>query len=275
MEREADIATTAADLQRDLDARRPRQLFVAGRGPRTVREAYALQRAVRSFREARGEIVVGFKVGFTSPTIRAQLVGLMGIDHSVHGYLWDTEQKRSGATVDHRRFGVEGELAVTLLSTDGDDVSQWEVEYQPIIEVHSMGIDGPHDGRGGVQLISTNCIHAGVVHSSDAALRRTKRCLLGEVPLDERMAVHVAGRQLEQVTLMALQVDGVHGPVATVNWLLQTLRAEGNGEDALIAPGAVVLCSTPGGLYDVSPGVETVVTFDGMTATCIADTPRP
>ena len=129
----------------------------------------------------------------------------------------------------------------------------------------------------------------------------------------------------KQVTLMELQIDGVYGPVATVNWLLETLKAEGNGDEALLKTGAVLLCSTPGGLYKaglltqrvprvpqarpqapspdslkctenphgtpdfglrdlwlsasyrrrykVQPGEETVVIFEGMKVTCMADTP--
>ena len=38
------------------------------------------------------------------------------------------------------------------------------------------------------------------------------------------------------------------GPVATVGWLRETLAAEGHGDEALLKPGAVVICSTPGGL---------------------------
>ena len=40
----------------------------------------------------------------------------------------------------------------------------------------------------------------------------------------------------------------VFGPVATVGWLRETLAAEGHGDEALLKPGAVVICSTPGGL---------------------------
>ena len=51
------------------------------------------------------------------------------------------------------------------------------------------------------------------------------------------------------------------GPVATVGWLRETLAAEGHGDEALLKPGAVVICSTPGGLcalhttHDMIPGL--------------------
>ena len=43
------------------------------------------------------------------------------------------------------------------------------------------------------------------------------------------------------------------GPVATVGWLRETLAAEGHGDEALLKPGAVVICSTPGGLCALHP----------------------
>jgi 2-keto-4-pentenoate hydratase len=268
----------ARELQTDLDARSVRRVYAENRGPSSVEEAYQLQFALRKVRETRGEKVVGFKIGFTSPSVRKKAATVMGLTESVHGYLWDTEAYPSGAIVDHRRLGIEGELAVTLLSLEGDDVSHWEVEYEPIIEVHMMGInastmwDGPaaHDnGRRGLELIGTNCIHAGVVHCA-----AKKRCLLGEVPLESPMTVHIGGEQIEQVTLTGLEIDGMHGPVGTISWLLKTLRAEGNGDESLIREGTLLLCSTPGGLYAVPPGVDVSVEFEGLTTTCVADDGR-
>ncbi len=258
----------ALELQEDIDARRVRGVFAQSRGPNSVVEAYALQRALRAVREARGETVVGFKIGYTSAAVRRGGLKSMGLTESVHGYLWDSESYPDGAMIDHRRLGIEGELGVRLLSTQGDDVAQWEVAYEPIIEVHMMGMDGPsedNNGRRGLELIGTNCIHAGVVHCGG-----TKRCLLGDVPLDELMRVAIGGEQIEQVTLTELEVDGVYGPVGTVSWLQRTLKAEGNGEDALLRAGAVLICSTPGGLYPVPPATDVMVEFDGLTTTCTA-----
>jgi hypothetical protein len=195
----------------------------------------------------------------------------MGLKESVHGYLWHTEAHPNGAEVDHQRLGIEGELAVTILSSGSDDVAEWEVNYEPIIELHMIGMDGPaadDSGRRGLELIGTNCIHAGVVHCDDK-----KRALLGKVPLDSMMTVHIGGDLVEQVTLAELKVDGVHGPVGTIRWLLRTLKSEDNGDAELIKDGTVLICSTPGGLYPVPPGVDVKVEFEGMTTTCIADFP--
>ena len=46
--------------------------------------------------------------------VTKKMVKVMGINHSVHGYLWEKEQYSSGATIDHRRLGIEGEMAVVV-----------------------------------------------------------------------------------------------------------------------------------------------------------------
>ena len=74
----------AQELQHDLDERSKRRIFSEGRGPNSVEEAYKLQRALRSVREARGEKVIGFKVGYTSKGVRGNLEGIMGLTESVH-----------------------------------------------------------------------------------------------------------------------------------------------------------------------------------------------
>lgn len=191
----------------------------------------------------------------------------MGLDESVHGYLWDSESRSDGAAVDHRRLGIEGELAVTLRSTKGP-VSQWEVDFEPIIEIHNIGMDGPpadNNGRRGLELIGTNCVHAGVVHCAT-----THRAPIGDIPLDALMTVDIGGERIEAVTLTELEVDGVLGPVGTIAWLKRTLEAEGHGDDELLREGTQIICSTPGGLYPVPPGQEVVVEFTGLRTTCRA-----
>ena len=243
-------------------------MFSQGRGPNSIEEAYKLQRALRSIREARGEKVLGFKVGYTSKGVRENLEGIMGLTESVHGYLWDSESYKTGTVIDHRRLAIEGELGVKLLSVDSDDVSEWEVEFEPIIEIHMAGFDGPKEdnlGRRGLELIGTNCIHAGVVHSA-----ATKRCLVGEISLNEVMTVWIGENQIEQVTLSELKIGNMLGPAATISWLLKTLKSEGNKEESLLREGAAVICSTPGALHLVPPRSEVRVEFSGLEAVCTA-----
>ena len=260
--------TLASELQKDLDARCTRRVFMESRGPNSIDEAYQLQRALRKFREARGEKVVGFKIGYTSPAVRKSGAEVMGLSESVHGYLWDSEIFENGSDIDHRRLAIEAELGVKLLSTQNSDVSTWEVEFEPIIEIHMLGMDGPPEdnrGRRGLELIGTNCIHAGVVHCNE-----TKRCLVGEIPLNIPMTLFIDGGLIEQVELTELEIEKVYGPVATISWLLQKLQVEGHGEDKLLKSGSTIICSTPGGLYPVPPGLKVNVEFAGLKTSCTA-----
>ena len=128
----------------DYDLGRPGTLF-AGGIELSVDQAYALQTAVVHLRCKRGEKVIGYKVGCTSPAIRSQL----GIDHCIMGRLFDTEQHPSGTSVSGNAYAglaCEGELAIELsrppnprdFQTKGlpDCVSR----VFPVIELHQYVI---------------------------------------------------------------------------------------------------------------------------------------
>jgi 2-keto-4-pentenoate hydratase len=98
----------------DYDARNPGSLFAEG-VVLNVAQGYELQSAVAQLRRDRGERIIGYKVGCTSPRIRAQL----GINHCVTGRLYDSEQYSSGVVLPRSGFAhlaIEGELAVESLS---------------------------------------------------------------------------------------------------------------------------------------------------------------
>ena len=217
---ENDLFEIAKELQLDLDARRRRKVFAESRGPKSIEEAYALQRALRKFRESRGEKVIGFKIGFTSAGVRRNAKKIMGLDQSVHGYLWNTESFANSSIVDSRRLGIEGELMITILSTVDQNPRNWEISYEPIIELHIMGApnssmwNGPvsdDEGKRGLELIGTNCVHTGVVRCN-----QSNKCRLDEIPLDAVMSVSLDHDEIEKVTLRELEIGSAQGPVATI-----------------------------------------------------------
>jgi 2-keto-4-pentenoate hydratase len=96
----------------DYDAGRPGSVFAEGELV-DVAEGYEIQSVMAQLRRERGERVIGYKVGCTSPTIRSQL----GIDHRVSGRLYDSEKHASGTVLSRGRYtnlAIEGELAVEL-----------------------------------------------------------------------------------------------------------------------------------------------------------------
>ena len=149
----------------DYDARRPGTIFSEGI-TLDVAQGYELQSAVVQLRRERGERVIGYKVGCTSPTIRAQL----GIDHCVTGRLFDTEQHRSNVTLSRNDFAslaIEGELAVELsrepVEADFLDnrIPPCVDRIFPVIELHHHVMRGQQPSAG--ELIANNAIHGGFV----------------------------------------------------------------------------------------------------------------
>src|SRR5262249_35739469 len=158
-----DIRSWADRLLADLDVRQPGR----SSGPPaelTVQQAYTLQAEVVRLRERRGERVIGYKVGCTSPVIQEQL----GIRQPILGRVFDTVCFPPGSPLSYARFAdlaVEGELALRL-SRDlpdsrlsDDDFAAAIGSVFPVIELH-------HDlrrptGLSLPALIATNGMHAG------------------------------------------------------------------------------------------------------------------
>lgn len=143
----------------------PGSLFAEGLSL-TVEEGYRLQRAVTQLRIDRGDRIVGYKVGCTSPTIRAQL----GIKHCVTGRLYKSEQHVSGACLkrgNYSNLAIEGELAVILGRTpEPSDFTQPGIPacvsyIMPVIELHNHVMHGTPASAG--ELIANNAIHAGFI----------------------------------------------------------------------------------------------------------------
>ena len=139
----------------DYDAHNPGTVFAEG-VVLDVAQGYAIQSAVAELRRRRGERIVGYKVGCTSPKIRAQL----GIDFCVTGRLYDSERHPSGAVLSRTQYAnpaIEGELAVEL-SRDptehdfsGVEVPAWVARVVPVIELHNHVLRGERP-FGGVEV---------------------------------------------------------------------------------------------------------------------------
>ena len=149
----------------DYENRCPGSIFSEGLSL-TVHEGYRLQHAVAQLRINTGDSVVGYKVGCTSPTIRAQL----GIEHCVTGRLYKSEQHESGVCLklgNYSKLAIEGELAVILKRTPKPaDFRQPGIPpcvsgIMPVIELHNHILHATPPSAG--ELIANNAIHAGFV----------------------------------------------------------------------------------------------------------------
>ncbi len=160
-----EISLLAARQLKDYDACQPGMLFSEGIELDVV-QGYALQKAVTHLRKARGEQLIGYKVGCTSQAIREQL----GINHCVHGCLFDSEQYASGAVLFQQNFAklaIEGELAIELAREPreedftGHALPSCICRVFPVIELHNHVMRGHRASAG--ELIANNAIHAGFV----------------------------------------------------------------------------------------------------------------
>lgn len=216
----------------DYDAGNPGTMFAEGI-VLNVAEGYQLQSAVAELRCRRGERIVGYKVGCTSPKIRAQL----RIDHCVTGRLYDSERHVSGAVLARSKYAnlaVEGELAVELSRAPSEgDFPRGRIpvcvgRVFPVIELHHHVMRGEPPSAG--ELIAHNALHAGFVagrgvHPKDAS---------GEPSLaifaDDRLLDECEGPVLVQTIRSSLK------------WLMQLAR---DRRDRLSAGQTILTGSVP------------------------------
>jgi len=226
------IAKWASRQLEDYDTRRPGTLFAEGVAL-NLAEAYELQAAVAELRCRRGERIIGYKVGCTSPKIRAQL----GIDHCVTGRLYDSERHESGATLSRKEYAnlaIEGELAVELSREParsdfaGEGIPKCVARVFPVIELHHHIMRSEQPSAG--ELIANNAIHAGFVAGTGIRPEDAR----GEPSLaifaDDRLLDDCAGPALIRTIRSSLQ------------WLTKMVRERG---DRLSANQIVLTGSIP------------------------------
>ncbi|MCP4788351.1 MAG: hypothetical protein GY903_01650 [Fuerstiella sp.] len=227
-------ASTTSQIERwasrqlaDYDACQPGTMFADGVVLDMI-QAYQIQLAVAKLRCGRGEQVVGYKVGCTSPKIRAQL----GIDHCVTGRLYDSEQHTSGKELSRAKYAnlaIEGELAVELSHkpTEPDflepGIPACVARVFPVIELHNYVMRGEQPSAS--ELIAHNALHAGFV----AGRGISPQAADGEPSL----AILMNDQLLEECAGFPL-IQTIH---SSLKWLMETVR----DRDDQLAAGQIVL----------------------------------
>jgi 2-keto-4-pentenoate hydratase len=211
----------------DYDRHHPGSMFAEG-VVLNVSEGYQLQSAVAKLRRRRGERVIGYKVGCTSPKIREQL----GIDHCVTGRLYESEQHSSGSVLSRQgyaKLAIEGELAVKLsrAPTESDfagvEIPACVSRVIPVIELHHLVMRGEQPSAG--ELIAHNALHAGFVAGRGVSREETYAEPSLAIFADDRLLDECAGRSLYQT---------IH---SSLKWLMEVLQDRGDRLDA----GQIVL----------------------------------
>jgi len=261
-----DLQTLAVRQLADFDARTPNRVF-ADPIELSIAESYEIQNEVALLRERRGEKIIGYKVGCTSPAIQEQL----GIREPIFGRLFDTGCHASSDRLscsDYANPAVEGEYAVRLAKDlpDGplsdDQCLEAIAEIFPVIELHHYALRG--DCPTCQQLIASNGMHAGIVFpgtSSPAFSRRADR-----EPAEPR----VAGAPPALTIVIKSPVEGVQvksstqsRPVESLHWLAGRLAALG----LRLSAGQIILTGSPMPLFSVVPGSHVLVKAESLGET--------
>lgn len=226
------IRQWAAGQLADYDARKPGTMFAKG-VVLGMAQGYELQSAVAELRRVRGERIIGYKVGCTSPKIRAQL----GIDHCVSGRLYEPEQHPSGVELSRQNFAnlaIEGELAIELSHEPSDEsfsetgIPTCIARVFPVIELHHHMFRGDHPSAG--ELIANNALHAGFIAGDGVR----PADITGEPSLESSTLSIFADNQL---------LDECSGPSlvqtirSSLNWLTKITHQRG----ARLRAGQIIL----------------------------------
>lgn len=241
----------------DYQNRCPGSLFAEGLSL-SVEQGYQLQHAVTQLRVNRGDRIVGYKVGCTSPTIRAQL----GIEHCVTGRLYESEQHLSGVYLKRNNYSnlaIEGELAVILNRTpDPTDFTCSGIpacvsRVVPVIELHNHVMHGKPASAG--ELIANNAIHAGFVMSEATKITDGNGNPELTILIDDNVLESCEGQQLVDTIQSSLQ------------WLQATLEET----DEHLKEGQIILTGSIPSLISINqrctvkikapPFGETTATF--------------
>jgi len=217
------IRQWAAGQLADYDACQPGTMFAKG-VVLDVAQGYELQSAVAELRRDRGERIIGYKVGCTSPKIREQL----RIDHCVTGRLYGSEQHASGVRLSLQKFAnlaIEGELAVELAHEPSEEdfakigIPTCVARVFPVIELHHHVMRGDQPSAG--ELIANNALHAGFIAGAGVS----PADITGEPSLESSTLSIFAGNRL---------LDECSGPTlvqtirASLKWLSEVVRDRGD-----------------------------------------------
>lgn len=234
-----DIAELAARQLRDYDARNPGSIF-ADPLPLDLEAAYSIQDEVARLRAQRGDQLIGYKVGCTSPGIQQQL----SIHHPVFGRLFGNDSWESGIVFTPTQFSnpaIEGELAVRLTrdivaDMDDDDVFNALDSIFSVVEMHNLVF---RRGRPSAEeLIANNCVHAGFVFPSTLLppVRDDTNPL--QILIDGDIVATVPGEHLMATITESLR------------WLARQPRPLGLSPLA----GQTILCGSVAPVFPITPG---------------------
>jgi 2-keto-4-pentenoate hydratase len=246
-----DLKELARRMLADFDALTPGRMF-AEPCDLSVPVAYALQAEIAGLREQRGEMVIGYKVGCTSPAMQRQL----GLAEPIFARIFDTGRFPSESVLSHRRFAnlaVEGELAVRLgaglagTRVDARSCRAAIVSVFPVIELHHYVLQSPQPLLA--ELVANGGMHAGLV------------CPNAEARAGNLADLQSLALWIDETQMGAVPPTDLTGRVEqSLSWLAQRLAEVGTSlvKDQIVLTGSLL------NLYPVQPGNRIVAALESL-----------
>ncbi|APW59491.1 2-keto-4-pentenoate hydratase [Paludisphaera borealis] len=222
-------------------------------GSLSLDDAYEIQRRVVAARVARGERVVGYKVGCTSRAIRRQF----GLAEPIRGRLMAPHVHHGDTTLDWRAYhrpAIEPEFVLTIGRDLTDEVGD-EESLIDAIDCVSPGVE-VHNYRFWLgeptsqELIASNGIHAALVVGDR---KRKPQGLDWEM---EGVGVWLDG----ELAASGIGAEIMGGPLASLRWLVNHLVRRGE----VLRAGELVIPGSPVGLISVEPGERVTARFTNV-----------
>ncbi len=220
-------------------------------------EAYAIQAEISRVRHARGERLLGYKLGCTSKAVQDQL----GVQQPIFGPVFESGCFATGAPISashYTNLAVEGELALRLkadLHSDSltdERLAEAIGAVFPVIELHHFVLPA-HVPRTPA-LAATGGMHAGLVLPETelpAWLSHQAPCML---------SVCISGRRASTTT----EPWTMGSATASLRWLASRLAECG----LCLRRGQLILTGSPLPMFPVGAGETIVVEASPLGACC-------
>lgn len=221
-------------------------------GDNDIPAAYAVQNLLTADSIAKGRVIVGHKIGLTSPAVQKQL----GVDQPDSGVLFADMRVINGATVPAGRLlqpKVEAEIAFILAADLDDDLSEQAIRAAAGVAMPAIEIVDSRVRDWGISIVDT------VADNGSSAL-----FVLGE-PAVPAADIDFVSRTM-QLTEDGVQVsqgrgaDCLGSPLLALQWLARTARDNGSP----LRAGHIVLSGALGPMVPVRPGSTYASTIDGI-----------
>ena len=226
-------------------------------GDNNIGAAYAVQNLITADSLSRGRLIVGHKIGLTSPAVQRQL----GVDQPDSGVLFADMQVADGGTVAAGRLlqpKVEAEIAFILSADLDDDLSDETVRRAAGVALPAIEIVDSRIRDWSIGIVDT------VADNGSSAL-----FVLGE-PAVEAAGIDFVSRTMTltedgATVSQGCGADCLGSPLIALQWLARTSRDNG----APLRAGHIVLSGALGPMVPVKPGSSYETTIDGIGSVAV------